>query len=58
MSMDGDALIRARVAEHWQASERGDIVAEHGVCTTGAVLDYPQSGERFRGRARGRAGRA
>ena len=56
--MDGDALIRARVAEHWQASERGDIVAEHGVCTTGAVLDYPQSGERFRGRARGRAGRA
>src|SRR3954447_12374447 len=44
------ADIRARVQEHWEASERGDIEAEHAIYATDAVLDYPQSGERFRGR--------
>jgi hypothetical protein len=42
---------RARIAEHWAASERGDIVAEHALYADDALLDYPQSGERFRGRA-------
>lgn len=42
--------IRARITEHWQASERGDIETEHAIYAAGAILDYPQSGERFRGR--------
>ena len=49
--MDGDAQIRARITEHWRASEQGDSVAEHAIYAADAVLDYPQSGERFRGRA-------
>jgi hypothetical protein len=32
------------------ASERGDFEAEHAIYAADAVLDYPQSGERFRGR--------
>jgi hypothetical protein len=47
--MDSDH--RSRVAEHWYASERGDADAEHAIYAADAVLDYPQSGERFRGRA-------
>ncbi len=42
--------IRARITEHWQASERGDIETEHAIYAADAILDYPQSGERFRGR--------
>ena len=49
--MDSDARIRAAIEEHWQASERGDTEAEHAIYAAEAVLDYPQSGERFRGRA-------
>jgi hypothetical protein len=48
--MDTDARIRAAIEEHWRASERGDIEAEHAVYAADAILDYPQSGERFRGR--------
>jgi hypothetical protein len=48
--MDSDIRTRARVAEHWHASERGDSNAEHAIYGVDAVLDYPQSGERFRGR--------
>jgi hypothetical protein len=47
----GDADIRARLVQHWEASERGDIVVEHAIYAADAILDYPQSGERFRGRA-------
>jgi len=36
--------------EHWRASERGDSEAEHAIYAVDAILDYPQSGERFRGR--------
>ena len=50
--MDSDASTRARIAEHWQASERGDADTEHAIYAADAVLDYPQSGERFRGRSR------
>jgi SnoaL-like domain len=49
--MDSDIRTRARLAEHWQASEGGDIEAEHAIYAAEAVLDYPQSGERFRGRS-------
>lgn len=42
--------IRAALEEHWRASERGDTEAEHAIYGADAILDYPQSGERFRGR--------
>jgi SnoaL-like domain len=44
--------IRARLKEHWDASERGDVDVEHAIYADDAILDYPQSGERFRGRSR------
>jgi hypothetical protein len=47
-----DADVRARIHEHWAASERGDSDAEHAIYAADAILDYPQSGERFRGRSR------
>ena len=46
-TVDRDADIRARIQEHWDASERGDFDAEHAIYAAEAVLDYPQSGERF-----------
>ena len=49
--MDPEIGTRAEVEEHWRASERGDTEAEHAIYATDAILDYPQSGERFRGRA-------
>jgi hypothetical protein len=41
---------RAAIEAHWRASEMGDADAEHAIYSVDAVLDYPQSGERFRGR--------
>lgn len=49
--MDTDDQIRRAIEEHWRASESGDNEAEHAIYEVDAVLDYPQSGERFRGRA-------
>jgi hypothetical protein len=49
---DRDADIRARIQQHWDASESGDIDTEHAIYAADAILDYPQSGERFRGRAK------
>jgi len=51
-AMDPEADIRARIHRHWDASERGDLEAEHAIYAADAILDYPQSGERFRGRSR------
>src|ERR1700744_4243836 len=48
--MDHDTRTRAGIAQHWDASERGDIDTEHAIYAADAILDYPQSGERFRGR--------
>ena len=50
--MDRDAKTRARIEQHWTASESGDIETEHAIYASDAILDYPQSGERFRGRAK------
>ncbi|MFY9863626.1 MAG: nuclear transport factor 2 family protein, partial [Trebonia sp.] len=50
-AVDRDASTRARIAEHWEASERGDGDTEHAIYAEDAILDYPQSGERFRSRA-------
>lgn len=49
--MEADSRTRAAIEAHWRASEDGDIDAEHAIYATDAILDYPQSGERFRGRA-------
>jgi ketosteroid isomerase-like protein len=49
--LDSDRRVRAAIEEHWRASEAGDIAAEHAFYAEDAILDYPQSGERFRGRA-------
>jgi SnoaL-like domain len=51
-AVDRDASTRARITEHWTASESGDIETEHAIYAADAILDYPQSGERFRGRAK------
>ncbi|WP_327140522.1 hypothetical protein [Nocardia sp. NBC_01327] len=45
---DDDA--RAALQRHWAASDAGDFVTEHQIYRADAVLDYPQSGERIRGR--------
>lgn len=49
--MDRDAETRRMIVEHWEASERGDSATEHAIYHADAILDYPQSKERFRGRA-------
>jgi hypothetical protein len=43
--------IRAALSQHWVASEGNDFETEHQIYREDAILDYPQSGERFRGRA-------
>ncbi len=50
--IDSDADIRARIQQHWDASESGDGDTEHAIYATDGILDYPQSGERFRGRSK------
>jgi hypothetical protein len=50
--MDRDAQTRARLEQHWEASDRGDIETEHAIYAPDGILDYPQSGERFRGRSK------
>lgn len=42
---------KAAIEAHWSASESGDVEAEHAIYADDAVLEYPQSGERFRGRS-------
>ena len=42
--------IRAALDRHWAASDAGDFEREHDIYLEDAVLEYPQSGERIRGR--------
>jgi len=42
--------IRAALLEHWAASDANDFETEHRIYHDDAILDYPQSGERIRGR--------
>jgi SnoaL-like domain len=49
--MDQDTKIRDGIEQHWAASESGDGDTEHAIYADDAILDYPQSGERFRGRS-------
>jgi hypothetical protein len=46
-----DQTIRAALDQHWAASDANDFVTEHLIYREDAVLDYPQSGERTRGRS-------
>jgi hypothetical protein len=45
-----DQEIRSALDRHWAASDANDLEAEHSIYHKDAVLDYPQSGERTRGR--------
>ena len=45
-----DQIIRAALDQHWAASDVNDFETEHSIYHEDAVLEYPQSGERFRGR--------
>src|SRR5215510_12422370 len=45
-----DLMVRAALQRHWNASDAGDFDVEHDIYREDAVLDYPQSGERIRGR--------
>ena len=45
-----DNDIRAALNRHWAASDANDFEAEHAIYREDAVLEYPQSGERIRGR--------
>ncbi len=47
--MDEDT-IRAALDRHWAASDANDFDVEHDIYREDAVLEYPQSGERIRGR--------
>jgi len=42
--------IRAALDRHWSASDADDFETEHDIYLEDAVLEYPQSGERIRGR--------
>ncbi|MBV8536207.1 MAG: nuclear transport factor 2 family protein, partial [Alphaproteobacteria bacterium] len=50
--------IRAALETHWAASDANDFELEHGIYRDDAVLEYPQSGERLRGRRNIQASRA
>jgi ketosteroid isomerase-like protein len=45
-----DRTITAALQRHWDASDANDFEAEHEIYRDDAVLEYPQSGERIRGR--------
>jgi len=46
-----DQAIRAALDQHWAASDANDFETEHRIYHEDAVLEYPQSGERTRGRS-------
>jgi len=45
-----DREMRTLLDRHWAASDANDLEAEHEIYRDDAVLEYPQSGERIRGR--------
>jgi SnoaL-like domain len=46
-----DQVVRAALDQHWAASDANDFETEHVIYHEDAVLEYPQSGERTRGRS-------
>jgi len=53
-----DDDVRDALRLHWEASDANDFDAEHEIYRDDAVLEYPQSGERIRGRQNIQASRA
>src|SRR6185437_14870833 len=53
-----DREIRAALDRHWAASDTNDLEGEHQIYRVDAILEYPQSGERIRGRWKIQASRA
>ena len=47
-----DREIRVVLERHWAASDASDFAVEHEIYREDAVLHYPQSGERIRGRSK------
>jgi hypothetical protein len=45
-----DREIKSALDRHWAASDANDFAAEHEIYRDDAVLEYPQSGERIKGR--------
>src|SRR6202035_4740008 len=45
-----ERAVRVALERHWDASDASDFEVEHEIYREDAVLDYPQSGERIRGR--------
>ena len=54
----GDGEVRAALDRHWAASDANDFEGEHQIYREDAVLEYPQSGERIRGRRKIQSSRA
>jgi hypothetical protein len=52
-----DRGIRTALDRHWAASDASEFEAEHEIYREDAILDYPQSGERIRGRRKIRESR-
>jgi hypothetical protein len=48
--MNEDQNIRQALDRHWAASDANDFEAEHEIYHNNVMLEYPQSGERIRGR--------
>jgi hypothetical protein len=53
-----DDDVRAALVAHWAASDANNFDVEHQIYRDDAVLEYPQSGERIRGRHNIQASRA
>jgi hypothetical protein len=53
-----DEDVRLVLQRHWAASDIDDFAAEHAIYADAAVLEYPQSRERIRGRRNIQASRA
>jgi ketosteroid isomerase-like protein len=45
-----ERALRAIIERHWAGSAARDLEKEHGIYCDDAICDYPQSGERIRGR--------
>src|ERR1700710_2157633 len=45
-----DRTVRAALERHWNASDASDFKVEQEIYPEDAVLNYPESGERIRGR--------
>lgn len=50
--------VRMALNRHWAASDANDFESEHDIYREDAVLDYPQSRERIRGRRNIQSSRA